>query len=319
MAVLISAPGGGDQTAAAGNEAAVVVTPDHFREVLPIVRPQVALLTSGVASVGRHTFSELGGLGQAIALLKASVVMGLEEESRFAQLGVSPPTGVLLYGPSGCGKTALGLALAQSTHATFIPVNGAEVVHKVVGESEKAIAQVFARARAAAPAILFIDQIDMLARPRGADSSAERTMDRLLSCLLMEMDGITAKTTPGGGAAEGRPPVMVVATTESKALIDPALLRPGRLSIHIHLPLPDPAARLEILERKLAGLPAQQLSRDDREWLVGSTPGWSGADLDNLCREAALYALRHDITALHVERGHFEAALQLLQRNAATA
>lgn len=166
--------------------------------------------------------------------------MGLEEESRFARLGVSPPTGVLLYGPSGCGKTALGLALAQSTHATFIPVNvrracvravspppvpsnnwdtpspsivagvqGAEVVHKVVGESEKAIAQVFARARAAAPAILFIDQIDMLARPRGADSSGTWNLlpPVLLSLYLppLPTSGAWASTIPpdhcvGGGA-----------------------------------------------------------------------------------------------------------------------
>jgi len=239
--------------------------------------------------------------------------MGLEEESRFMRLGVSPPSGVLLYGPAGCGKTALGLALAQATQANFIPIHGAEMVHKVVGESEKAISRIFARARSSAPAILFIDQIEMLARPRGLDSSAERTMDRLLSCLLMEMDGIASKIshTETKEGMSKQPSVMVVATTERKEMIDPALLRPGRLSIHIHLPLPDPSARLEILECKLFGLPFQLTTRQ-RQQIVEATHGWSGADLENLCREAALLALRQDIAASHVEYVHIEEALHLL-------
>jgi transitional endoplasmic reticulum ATPase len=216
----------------------------------------------------------------------------------------------LLHGPPGTGKTLLAWAIAGESGVNFVEVAGPELLDRYVGESEKAVREVFERARQAAPAIVFFDEIDAVATDRDGGAGGDSGVgERVVSQLLTELDRIS-----------DHPNLIVVAATNRKAALDPALLRPGRLESHVHVPDPDEAARREILDVHLDGRPlADDVDRDD---LAARTEGFSGADVAAVVREASMRAIE-DVTEAYageaandhadevvVTRAHFEAAVE---------
>ncbi|PSP47823.1 AAA family ATPase [Halobacteriales archaeon QH_7_69_31] len=229
-----------------------------------------------VAETPSVTFDDVGGLTEAKQVLTEAVRWPLQHAPLFEATDTEPPAGVLLYGPPGTGKTLLARALAGESDVNVVSVAGPELLDKYVGESEKAVREVFDRARRAAPAIVFFDEIDAVAGTRGEGSEAT---ERVVSQLLTELDGLT-----------GNPNLIVLAATNRRESLDPALLRPGRLETHVEVPEPDRAARREILAVHARGKPlADDVTVED---LAAETEGLSGAQLEALLRTASLRAIR---------------------------
>ncbi|MEM1994712.1 MAG: CDC48 family AAA ATPase [Nitrososphaerales archaeon] len=240
-------------------------------------------------------WSDIGGLAKVKETLIENVIWALKYPERFRRLGISAASGVLLYGPSGCGKTMLAHALACESGANLIKVHGPEILSKWVGESEKAIRDIFRKAKFSSPCILFFDEIDSIARSRSSLDEYQAS-EKILSQLLTEIDNI--KNTSG---------TFVVAATNRPDLIDPALLRPGRLDLLVYVPPPDEAGRLEVLRILTSRMP---LSQDVKlEDLAKQTQGYSGADLQALVREAGLSALRAFGDSPVVKLADFQSAL----------
>jgi transitional endoplasmic reticulum ATPase len=263
-----------------------------FSAALEVVRPTtMAASTLELASV---TLDDVGGLHEVKETLTESVLWPLTYPDTFARLGVTPPRGVLLYGPPGCGKTYLVTALAGSGRANVLSVKGAELLSKWVGESERAVRELFRRAREAAPTLVFLDEVDALAPVRGQATDGGTT-DRVVAALLTELDGVEALRN-----------VVVVGATNRPDLVDPALLRPGRLERLVYVPPPDGPARAEILRAASRDVP---LAADvDLTALGAELDGFSAADCAALIREAALAAMRESLTASTVTAAHVEAA-----------
>ncbi|MBN2114179.1 MAG: ATP-binding protein [Acidimicrobiia bacterium] len=239
-----------------------------------------------------HGFDRVADLAEVKQRLTEAVVWPITDPERFSRLGITPPRGLLLYGPPGTGKTFVVRALAHEAGAAFFSVKGAELLDKYVGESERAVREVFARARAAAPSILFFDEIDALCPVRGRSTTT--VTDTVVAAMLTEMDGIA-----------GRGDVVVIGATNRIDLIDPALLRAGRFESHLELGLPDVEAR-----RALLGMSDIPFADDvDLDALAEKTEGLSFADLTGLLREAALEALRRDAKAIKVGRAEITKAL----------
>ncbi|CAN6466632.1 unnamed protein product [Victoria cruziana] len=196
---------------------------------------------------------------------------------------MSPSKGVLFYGPPGCGKTLLAKAIANECQANFISVKGPELLTMWFGESEANVREIFDKARQSAPCVLFFDELDSIATQRGSSvGDAGGAADRVLNQLLTEMDGMTAKKT-----------VFIIGATNRPDIIDPALLRPGRLDQLIYIPLPDEASRLQIFKACLRKSP---VSKDvDLATLGRYTHGFSGADITEICQRACKYAIRENI------------------------
>ena len=263
-----------------------------------------------VAESPTTTFADVGGLTEAKGTLERAVTWPLTYAPLFDAAKTDPPTGVLLHGPPGTGKTLLARAIAGESGVNFVQVAGPELLDRYVGESEKAVREVFERARQAAPAIVFFDEIDAVAADRdGAGAGADSGVgQRVVSQLLTELDRVS-----------DHPNLVVLAATNRKAALDPALLRPGRLESHVHVPDPDEAARREILDVHLDDRPlADDIDRDD---LAARTGGFSGADIAAVVREASIRAIE-DVAGAYegeaandhadevvVTRDHFEAAL----------
>ena len=241
-------------------------------------------------------FEKVANLDEVKQRLVEAVVWPMQDPDRFARLGIDPPTGILLQGPPGTGKTFVIKALAHEAGAAFFSVKGAELLDKFVGESERGVRDVFSRARAAAPSIIFFDEFDALAPVRGRSSTP--VTDSVGAALLTEIDGVS-----------DRGQVAVIAATNRKDLIDGALLRAGRFETHLLLDLPVRESRRALLE--ITDVP---LADDvDLEWLAEATEGLSFADLTGLLREAALVALRSDERALTVTSTHVQVALDRLR------
>jgi len=221
---------------------------------------------------------EVGGLDDAKRILQDNLIIAIKEPGKFQKIGIKPPKGALLYGPSGCGKTLLARALATESGANMIFVRGPEILSKWVGESEKAIREIFRKAKTSSPCIIIFDELDSLAR---AKSSEEGGMgERLLSQLLTEMED--------GGASR----VVVLGISNRPDLIDPSLIRPGRLDLVIFVPPPDEKGRFEIIRLLTKQMP---LSGDiDLKEIAVATKGYSGADLVAVCRESAVNAMRNN-------------------------
>ncbi len=274
----------------------------HFDEALASVEPSA--MREYVAESPTTDFGDVGGLEDAKQILRESVEWPLTYDRLFEQTNTDPPSGVLLYGPPGTGKTLLARALAGETDVNFVRVDGPEIVDRYVGESERAIREVFERARQSAPSIVFFDEIDAITAARG---ESHEVTERVVSQLLTELDGMSEN-----------PNLVVLAATNRKEYIDSALLRPGRLDTHVLVPEPDAAAREQILEVHTRGKP---LSDDvDIADLAADLEGYTGADLAALVRDASMKAIR-EVAAEYdpdeanekadevvIERRHLEAA-----------
>jgi transitional endoplasmic reticulum ATPase len=271
----------GRDAAGANGVDGVGLTSADFEAALEAVEPSA--MREVTAEVPAANFDDVGGLEDAKRELVRAVELPLRRPDLFEAAGVDPPRGVLLYGPPGTGKTLLARAVAGVTDANFIPVKGPELLDRYVGESERAVREVFRRARQTAPAVVFFDEVDALAPERSEGGSGSRTTERVVSQLLTEIDGL-----------EPRGEVAVIATTNRPELVDPALLRPGRLERVVPVSLPDAEAREEILRIHTRGVPLAgvDLSRVARE-----TDGYSGGDLEAVVREAALSAIEERLRA----------------------
>ncbi len=250
------------------------VTRADFETAMAAVDPSA--MREYVAETPNAGFDDVGGLDDAKATLTEAVEWPLSYGALFEATATDPPAGVLLHGPPGTGKTLLARALAGESDVNFISVAGPELLDRYVGESEKAVREVFARARQAAPAIVFFDEIDAVAGGRG---ETHEVTERVVSQLLTEIDGLAEN-----------PNLMVLAATNRKEAIDPALLRPGRIESHIEMPAPDEDARRAILAVHTEEKP---IAEDvDLDALAADSEGYSGADIEALCRAASMAAIR---------------------------
>jgi transitional endoplasmic reticulum ATPase len=284
-----------------------------FERALTRVDPST--MREYVAETPHVTFDDVGGLDEAKQVLAEAVEWPLSYGALFEETNTDPPSGILLYGPPGTGKTLLARALAGESDVNFVSVAGPELLDKYVGESEKAVRKVFDRARQAAPSIVFFDEIDALAGVRG---NASESTERVVSQLLAELDGLSAN-----------PNVVVIAATNRRDALDPALLRPGRLESHVEVPIPDADARRDILEIHTSGKPiADDVTIDE---LADETADFSGAQLQALVREASMRAIRELADELgpqeaseraedvRIKRAHFEAARSAIERGDAAS
>jgi transitional endoplasmic reticulum ATPase len=261
-----------------------------FKEITPTAMREIAVEVPVV-----H-WDEVGGLEEVKEKLKEAVEWPLKNPEVFKRLGIQPPKGILLIGPPGCGKTMLARAVATESEANFISIKGPEVFSRWVGESEKAIREIFRKARMASPAVIFFDEVDSLVPRRGLGYGDSGVTERVISQLLTEMDGIMPLED-----------IIVIAATNRPDIVDSAVLRPGRFDRLIYVPEPDEAARLEIFKIHTKNMP---LSNDVDIKAHRMTKGYSGADISSVCREAAMNALRRDINAKEVTISDFEKAME---------
>ncbi len=312
----------------------LIITQTDFKEALKVVRPSA--LREVVVEIPNVKWLDIGGLNNIKQELVEAVEWPLKHPEAFKRLGVRPPRGILLFGAPGSGKTLLAKAVANESEANFISIKGPELLSKWVGESEKAVREVFKKARQVSPCIIFFDEIDAIAPRRGV-SSDSHVSERVVNQLLTEIDGL-----------EDLHDVVVIAATNRPDIIDTALLRPGRFDRIILTLIPDENARLDIFRVHTKGMPisieeqpvkkkmlaAKAMnktggslteteiessgldnsgikSRDDfLKYLAEKTEGYVGADIEAVCREGAILALREDINSKEIYRKHFEQALE---------
>ncbi|NJC83747.1 AAA family ATPase [Planosporangium mesophilum] len=269
------------------------VTMADFDGALEVVRP--TSMADSSLELAKLTLDDVGDMVEVKEVLTESVLWPLSYPDAFARLGVQPPRGVLLYGPPGCGKTFLVKAIAGTGRANVLSVKGAELLSKWVGESERAVRELFRRAREAAPTLVFLDEVDALAPVRGQASDGGTT-DRVVAALLTELDGVESLRN-----------VVVIGATNRPDLVDPAMLRPGRLERLVYVPPPDAGARADILRAAAKDVP---FAPDvDLPGLAFELDGFSAADCAALVREAALAAMRESLEASTVTAAHVATAL----------
>ncbi|UZE92165.1 MAG: CDC48 family AAA ATPase [Methanosarcinales archaeon] len=261
-----------------------------LREIEP------SALREAFLEISKISWDEVGGLEDIKQEIIEAVEWPLKCPERFTRMGISPPRGILLYGPPGTGKTMLAKAVAHESNANFISIRGPQLLSKWVGESEKAVRQVFKKARQCAPAIIFFDELDALAPARSAED-VSKVSERVVNQLLTELDGL-----------EKLEDVVVMAATNRPDLIDPALLRPGRFDRLVFVGAPDRSSRAKIFEIHMKGMPlAEDVNIDE---LADITEGYVGSDIAALCREAAMLALREKGNSKQVEMRHFRGVLK---------
>ena len=259
----------------------LAVTMDNFRHSLGVTNPSA--LRETLVEIPNVSWEDIGGLENVKRELQETIQYPVEHPEKFLKFGMSPSKGVLFYGPPGCGKTLLAKAIANECQANFISVKGPELLTMWFGESEANVRDVFDKARAAAPCVLFFDELDSIAKARGNSSGdAGGASDRVLNQLLTEMDGMGAKKN-----------VFIIGATNRPDQIDPALLRPGRLDQLIYIPLPDEKSRHAVLQSTLRKSPISQ--EVDLTYIAKITAGFSGADLTEICQRAAKLAIRESI------------------------
>ncbi|MGC8599010.1 MAG: CDC48 family AAA ATPase [Thermoplasmata archaeon] len=270
----------------------MVVKKEDFKEALKEIEPSI--LRGVLIEVPNVRWDDIGGLENVKQELIEAVELPVKHPDRFKKMGIRPPRGILLYGPPGTGKTLLAKAVATESEMNFISIKGPEVLSKWVGESEKAIREIFKKAKQSSPAVVFLDEIDAIAPRRGSYADSGVT-ERIVNQLLTSMDGI-----------ENMEGVVVIASTNRPDIIDPALLRPGRFDRMIYIPVPDKEARLKILKVHTRNMPLD--SDVDLNKLAERMENYVGADIENVCREAGMFAIREN--AEKVSMKHFEKALE---------
>jgi transitional endoplasmic reticulum ATPase len=278
---------------------------DDFLSALQMIEPSA--MREVFVEVPNVGWEDVGGLAETKARLVEAVEWPLQYPDLFTQAGIRPPKGILLSGPPGCGKTLLAKAIASETNVNFISIKGPELLSKYVGESEKAVRDIFRKARQAAPCIIFFDEIDALVPSRSAGGSDSHTSERVLSQFLTELDGV-----------EELRGVLVLGATNRLDMLDPAIIRPGRFDEIVEIPLPDEASRADIFRIQLRNKPlGVEVGVQD---LAARTDGCSGADISSLCHQAALRAIRRAVHAgegpvgshikVSIEAADLEAAMQ---------
>jgi transitional endoplasmic reticulum ATPase len=310
----------------------IVVRLDDLKDALKVVRPSA--MREVFVEKPDVSWGDVGGLEEVKNKIKESVEWPLNNPEMFKRMGIRPPRGILLYGPPGTGKTMLAKAVAKESEANFILINGPSLLSKWVGESEKAVREIFRKARQTAPTILFFDEIDALFSRRGAsESEGSRVGDKLVNQMLTEMDGLEALND-----------VLVIGATNRPDILDPALLRQGRFDRIIYIPVPDQESRKSIFEvhlnkisidsgeSKVKTKSLKSKKKKVEEGLVEETPkdkkdiiaelalelaekteGYVGADIEGVCREAAMIALRENMNAKGVKKEHLLAALEVVK------
>lgn len=279
-----------------------------FTKALSTIQPSA--LREGFATRPDVSWENVGSLESVREEMMMAIVEPIRRPEMFSSLGLCAPAGVLLYGPPGCGKTLLARAVASESGANFISVKGPELLSKYVGDSELAVRKVFARARSSAPCVIFFDELDALAPRRGGNGGDSGASERVVNMLLTEMDGFSE-----------RKQVFVIAATNRPDIIDPAMLRPGRLDKLVYVPLPDEAGRASILQTLMTNV---RVSADVDVRAIAGSPrceGFSGADLQAIIRTAGERALREKLKAggldaedghMYIEKRHFEQALEIV-------
>ncbi|MEM2364918.1 MAG: CDC48 family AAA ATPase, partial [Candidatus Bathyarchaeia archaeon] len=255
----------------------ITVTMGDFNEALKDVEPSA--MREVLVEVPQVKWSDIGDLSEVKEELREAIEWPLKYKELFDKTNTPPPKGVLLYGPPGTGKTLLAKAVATESEANFISIKGPELLSKWVGESERAVREIFRKAKQAAPCIIFMDEIDSIAPVRGGGYGDSHVTERVISQLLTELDGL-----------EELRDVVVIAATNRPDIIDPALLRPGRFDKLLYVPLPDRDARREIFKIHLGKKPVAE--DVDIEKLVNATEGYTGADIAAICNNAMMIAIK---------------------------
>ncbi|OPY23772.1 MAG: VCP-like ATPase [Methanobacterium sp. PtaU1.Bin242] len=276
----------------------MIINKKDFKEALKEIQPSA--LREVLVQVPNINWEDIGGLESAKQELREAVEWPLKYPDNFEKFGVRPPKGVLIYGPPGTGKTLLAKAVANESESNFIAVKGPELLSKWVGESEKGVREVFRKARQTAPTVIFFDEIDSLASTRAGGSSDSGVTQRVVNQLLTEIDGM-----------EELQDVAVIAATNRVDILDPALVRPGRFDRHIKVDTPDEKARIEIFKVHTKKMP---LAEDvDMERLAKKAEGYSGADIEAVCREAVMLALRENLQAENISMKYFREAMKKIK------
>lgn len=270
----------------------IVVTKEDFLNAMNEIQPSA--LREVYVEKPNIKWNDIGGLEKIKMEVKEAVELPLKKPEVFEKMGIRPIKGVLLFGPPGTGKTMIAKAVANESEANFISISGAQVLTKYVGESEKAVREIFRKARLAAPCILFIDEIDAIAVKRsGMEEEGTRVTERVVDTLLTEMDGLRSLKN-----------VVIIGATNRPDILDPALMRAGRFDRIIEVPAPDEKARIEIFKLATKNMPLQGV---DLAELAKITGGLTGADIENLVREAGMCAIREKTTEVSMK--HFQQSL----------
>lgn len=278
---------------------------DELKEAVKRVQPSA--MREGFTTIPNVSWSDIGALEDVREELMTSIMQPIRAPRLHKRFGLDQPIGVLLYGPPGCGKTLVAKAIANQSGANFISIKGPELLNKFVGESERSVRMVFARGRASAPCVLFFDELDALAPRRGSDR-ANPSSERVVNQLLTEMDGV-----------ESREQVYVIGATNRPDMIDPAMLRPGRLDKLLYVPLPNPSQRVSILETIGRKYPVDNDISLESVGLDHRMNGFSGADCASLMREASLTALKSVYESTSKEDlDEFERSAEALLASAST-
>ena len=273
----------------------IVVSEDDFKNAQKEIQPSA--LREVLVQIPDVKWNDIGGLDDVKQELKEAVEWPLKHPETFKRLGIRPPKGTLLYGIPGTGKTLLAKAVASESEANFISVKGPELLSKWVGESEKGVREVFRKAKQAAPTVIFFDEIDAIASERSGNDTDSGVTKRVVNQLLTEMDGL-----------EELEDVAIIAATNRPDMLDAGLMRPGRFDRHIEVGKPDEEARESIFKVHTKDMP---LASDvDLKKLAKSSEGYVGADIEAICREAAMLALRDNLEVKEIENKYFKEAIE---------